>query len=163
MSQLYGVVLGVVFDTENQKKQFTSAGTSQKKWSKFGVKNFDRVFWLVPALSSARELFFLILCIKNYPQNHSIVLGHEVTYGLLIFTCRTLLTTVIPCLISVKELFSNFTDGWLDFKFKHFSLHTIWSEILILNDSNSKLIKKYLSLRTMLIQSKDFFEARWVR
>ena len=58
MSQHYGVVLGVVFDMENQKnyaRAQESAGTSEKTRSKFGVKNFDHVFSLVPALSSARE------------------------------------------------------------------------------------------------------------
>ena len=63
--------LGVVFDMENQKKKLRSAkskGTKKKKLPKFGVKNFDRVFFLFPSLFTNRELFFLILHIKNYPK-----------------------------------------------------------------------------------------------
>ena len=36
-------------------------------------------------------LFFLILHIKNFPQNHSLLSSSEVTYPFLIFTCRTLI------------------------------------------------------------------------
>ena len=74
---------------KNNSRALESAGTSQKTRSKFLTPNFDHFFWLVPALSSARKLFFLILRIKNYPQNHSIVLWHVVTYPTKT-TCRTL-------------------------------------------------------------------------
>ena len=47
-------------------------------------------FLVVPSLFTDRELFFLILHIKSYTQNHLILSRSEVTYRVLIFTCRTL-------------------------------------------------------------------------
>ena len=42
--------------------------------------NFDHFFKLVSGLSGDRELFFLILHIKNYPKHHYILLIRVVTY-----------------------------------------------------------------------------------
>ena len=47
-------------------------------------------FHWFPPLSPLVNSFFLILHIKNYLQNLSIVLWREVKYGILIFTCRML-------------------------------------------------------------------------
>ena len=94
-------------------------GTSEKKWPKFGVKNFDHVFLVTPSLFTDRELFFLILHIKNYPQNHSILSRSEVTYRVLIFTCRTLLWRYQMFAFVIKLLEYVKTSG--NMKFLRFS------------------------------------------
>ena len=77
------MVVGVVFDMENQKKQLTSAGRPRNQLKNvikvWGQKLWSR-FLLVPGLSGARESFFLILHIKNCPQYHSILFIRVVTY-----------------------------------------------------------------------------------
>ena len=79
--------MGVVFDMENQKKLFTSAGKPRNQLKKvikvWGQKLWSR-FLLVTGLSGAREMFFLILHNKNYPNHHSIFLILVVTHRLLI-------------------------------------------------------------------------------
>ena len=74
---------------KNYSRAVESARTSNRSDRSLGSKILIS-FLLVPALSSAREQFFLILHIKNYPQNHSILSRSKVTYPVLIFTCRTL-------------------------------------------------------------------------
>ena len=66
----------------------------KKNDQSLGSKTLIR-FSLVQAHSNACEKFFMILHIKNHLQNYSIVLWHEVKYGFLISTCRTLAIWVI--------------------------------------------------------------------
>ena len=72
---------------------------------------------MVPSLFIDRELFFLILHIKNYPQNHSILSRSKVTYPVLIFTCRTLdhMTHTLyfkNIVYPIKQLVKNAPKAW---------------------------------------------------
>ena len=85
---------------------------------------------------------------------------------------RWLHTREIPCLISIKDFFGNFSNGWFSFKFKHFSLcahNLIWlarynSDAFgvsqVSSRNNQKLFEKYLVKREHVSsnQSADIFE-----
>ena len=75
---------------KNYSRALESAGTSRKSDQKLASKTLITFFYWFHHVSPLVDSFFLILHIKNHPQNHFIVLRHELTYGFLIFTCHTL-------------------------------------------------------------------------
>ena len=99
----------VTCDTCNSRS-VKSEGTTKKTWSKFLILNFGHFFSLVQSSSIARELFFLILHIKNSPQNHSIV-SYRVPFVGVQITCRTL-----------SSRFGHIREIWKDFSHSRFHL-----------------------------------------